>query len=72
MGRYTVDLGKVGTVADWKRPTNVTAIRIFLGLVGYYRRFIEGFSKIALPLTRLTPKRVKFEWSDIVNVASTS
>ena len=42
----------------------MTEIRSFLGLVGYYRRFIEGFSKIALPLTRLTHKWVKFEWSN--------
>ena len=39
-------------------------IQSFLGLAGYYRRFIEGFCKIALPLTRLTQKRVKFEWSN--------
>ena len=37
-------------------------IQSFLGLAGYYRQFVEGFSKIALPLTRLTQKRVKFEW----------
>ena len=42
----------------------MTEIRSFLGLAGYYRRFIEGFSKIALPLTRLTHKWVKFEWSN--------
>ena len=42
----------------------MTEIRSFLGLAGYYRRFIEGFSKINLPLTRLTQKGVKFEWSD--------
>jgi hypothetical protein len=41
----------------------VTEIRSFLGLVGYYRRFIEGFSTIASPMTRLTRKKVKFEWS---------
>ncbi|RVW11915.1 Retrovirus-related Pol polyprotein from transposon 17.6 [Vitis vinifera] len=47
-----------------ERPSTVTEIRSFLGLAGYYRRFIEGFSKIALPLTKLTQKGVKFEWSD--------
>ena len=42
----------------------MTEIQSFLGLVGYYRRFIEGFSKITLPLTNLTQKRVKLEWFD--------
>ena len=60
----SVDLGKVDVVAYWKRPTTMIDIRSFLGLVGYCRCFIEGFSKIALPLTRLTHKRVKFEWFD--------
>ncbi|RVW72772.1 Transposon Tf2-12 polyprotein [Vitis vinifera] len=60
----SVDPGKVDVVANWRRPSTVTEIRSFLGLVGYYRRFIEGFSKIALPLTMLTQKGVKFEWSD--------
>ena len=60
----SVDPGKVDAVSNWRRPNTVTEIRSFLGLVGYYRRFIEGFSKIALPLTRLTQKGVKFEWSN--------
>ncbi|RVW26904.1 Transposon Tf2-12 polyprotein [Vitis vinifera] len=60
----SVDPGKVDVVANWRRPSTVTEIRNFLGLAGYYRRFIEGFSKIALPLTKLTQKGVKFEWSD--------
>ncbi|RVW27090.1 Retrovirus-related Pol polyprotein from transposon 17.6 [Vitis vinifera] len=60
----SVDPGKVNAVANWRRPSIVTEIRSFLGLVGYYRRFIEKFSKIALPLTKLTQKGVKFEWSD--------
>ena len=60
----SVDPGKVDAVSNWRRPTTVTEIRSFLGLASYYRRFIEGFSKIALPLTRLTQKGVKFEWSD--------
>ena len=50
----SVNPGKVDVVANWKRPTNMTVIRSFLELVGNYKRFIEGFSKIALPLTRLT------------------
>ncbi|RVW79623.1 Transposon Ty3-I Gag-Pol polyprotein [Vitis vinifera] len=60
----SVDPGEVDAVANWRRPSTVTEIRSFLGLAGYYRRFIEGFSKIALPLTKLTQKGVKFEWSD--------
>jgi hypothetical protein len=48
-----VDPEKVTVVANWKRPTNVTEIRSFLGLVGYYRRFIEGFSKIVRPMSKL-------------------
>ncbi|RVW68203.1 Transposon Ty3-G Gag-Pol polyprotein [Vitis vinifera] len=60
----SVDPGKVDAVANWRRPSTVTEIRSFLGLAGYYRRFIEGFSKIALLLTKLTQKGVKFEWSD--------
>ena len=49
---------------QWPRPTFATYIRSFLGLVGYYRRFVKGFSSIASSLTRLTQKRVKFKWSD--------
>ena len=49
---------------NWERPTNVAEIRSFLGLAGYYRRFVEGFSKIASPLTCLMRKNTKFEWSN--------
>jgi hypothetical protein len=59
-----VDPKKVTTVANWKRPASVTEIRIFLGLAGYYRRFIEGFSKIARPMTTLLQKDKKFEWTN--------
>jgi hypothetical protein len=54
---------KVEAVVRWERPTTVTEIRSFLGLAGYYRRFIEGFSTIATPLTRLTRKNIRWEWS---------
>jgi hypothetical protein len=50
-------------VLKWKKSINVTEIWSFLGLAGYYRRFIEGFSTIASPLTKLTRKEVKFIWS---------
>src|SRR5262249_6148095 len=59
-----VDPKKVEAVASWPRPQNVTEIRSFLGMVGYYRRFVKDFSKIALPLTKLTRKQVKYQWDD--------
>ena len=59
----SVDPSKVGTVLKWERPMTVTEIRNFVGLAGYYRRFIEGFSKIASPLTRLTRKGQEFPWT---------
>ncbi|XP_075499195.1 uncharacterized protein LOC142537574 [Primulina tabacum] len=60
----SVDPSKVEAMINWSRPTNVPEIRRFVDLAGYYRRFIEGFSKIAKPITRLTQKNVKFIWSD--------
>ena len=60
----SVDPGNVDVVSNWRRANTVTEIRSFLGLASYYKRFIEGFSKIALPLTKLTQKGVKFEWSN--------
>jgi len=57
-----VDPAKIEAVKDWATPTNPTEIRQFLGLAGYYRRFIEGFSKIAKALTKLTQKNKKYEW----------
>nr|GEZ92995.1 putative reverse transcriptase domain-containing protein [Tanacetum cinerariifolium] len=59
-----VDPAKNESVKDWTSPKSPTEIRKFLGLAGYYRRFIEGFSKIAKPMTKLTQKKVKFEWGD--------
>ncbi|XP_075080553.1 uncharacterized protein LOC142166041 [Nicotiana tabacum] len=59
-----VDPKKIRAVRDWPRPTTPIEIRSFLGLPGYYRRFVEGFSKIATPLTRLTQKGVAFQWSN--------
>ena len=58
--RISMDPKMIEVVRDWKRPTTVTEIRSFLGLVGYYRRFMENFSKIAAPLAKLTQKNVKF------------
>nr|GFB34784.1 putative reverse transcriptase domain-containing protein [Tanacetum cinerariifolium] len=59
-----VDHAKIVSVKDWASPKSPTEIRQFLGLAGYYRRFIEGFSKIAKPMTKLTQKKFKFERGD--------
>jgi hypothetical protein len=58
-----VDPSKVKDVLSWKTPQNVSDIRSFLGLVGYYRRFIEGFSKISKHMTELLAKDNTFEWT---------
>ncbi|GKA48110.1 putative reverse transcriptase domain-containing protein, partial [Tanacetum coccineum] len=55
---------KIESIKDWASPKSATEIRQFLGLAGYYRRFIEGFSKIAKPMTKLTQKNVKFDWGE--------
>ena len=57
-----VDSKNIEAILKWERPMNVTEIHSFLRLAGFYRRFIEGFSTIASPMTRLTWKEVKFEW----------
>jgi hypothetical protein len=59
-----VDPRKVETVSNWRQPTKVSEIRSFLGLVGYYQRFNEGFSKIARPMTELLKKEKKFNWTE--------
>ncbi|GJU96430.1 putative reverse transcriptase domain-containing protein [Tanacetum coccineum] len=64
-----VDPAKIESVKDWASPKSATKIRQFLGLAGYYRRFIEGFSKIAKPMTKLTQKKIKFDWSDKAEAA---
>jgi hypothetical protein len=63
-GGIAVDPGKVRDVLNWEPATIVLEIRSFLGLAGYYRRFIEGFSKIVKPLTSLLEKDKKFIWSE--------
>ena len=60
----SVDPEKVKAVMSWERPKSVFEIRSFLGLAGYYRRFIQDFSRLAAPMTRLTQKEVKFDWDD--------
>ena len=65
----SVDSKKVEPFMSWERPKSVFEIRSFLGLAGYYRRFIEDFSRLAAPMTRLTWKGVKFEWNDLCEQA---
>nr|GFB00237.1 retrotransposon protein, putative, Ty3-gypsy subclass [Tanacetum cinerariifolium] len=60
----TMDPAKVEAITKWPRPTSVTEVRSFLGLAGYYCRFVEGFSHLALPLTRLMRKGEKFVWNE--------
>jgi hypothetical protein len=60
----SVDPSKVQEVMDWKPPKSVHQIRSFLGLAGYYRRFIPNFSRIAKPMTELLKKGVKFVSSE--------
>nr|GEZ91398.1 reverse transcriptase [Tanacetum cinerariifolium] len=60
----TMDPAKVEAITKWPRPTTVTEVRSFLGLAGYYRRFVEGFSLLALPLKKLKRKGEKFVWNE--------
>ncbi|GKC05559.1 putative reverse transcriptase domain-containing protein [Tanacetum coccineum] len=59
-----IDPAKIKSIKDWATPTTPTEIRQLLGLAGYYRRFIEGFSKIAKSLTKLTQKNVKYTYGE--------
>nr|GEV17495.1 putative reverse transcriptase domain-containing protein [Tanacetum cinerariifolium] len=59
-----VDPAKIDSIKDWASPKTATEICQFLGLAGYYRRFIEGLSKITKSMTKLTQKKVKFDWGD--------
>jgi hypothetical protein len=63
-GGIPVDPAKVKEIVAWSIPTTVTEIRSFLGIVGYYRRFIEGFSKISKPMTSLMEKGREFKWDE--------
>jgi len=59
--RISVRPAKIAVVIDWPRPTNVTEVRSFLGMAGYYRRFVKDFARIASPLTQLLRKDHYFE-----------
>ena len=67
--RVSLDPEKVKAVMRWERPKSVFKICSFLGLAGYYRRFIEDLSRLAAPMTRLTRKDVKFEWNGLCKEA---
>ena len=64
-----MDLEKVEAVMSWERPKSIFEIHSFLGLEGYYKRFVEDFSRLAAPMTRLTRKEVKFERNDLCDKA---
>ena len=59
----SVDPEKIRAIEDWSAPKDVTDVRYFMGITGYYRRFIEGFSRIANPITSLQKKGKKFDWN---------
>jgi hypothetical protein len=61
--KLAVDLKKVVDILDRKAPRDVLGIKSFIGMAGYYRHFIEGFSKIARPMTTLLAKKVEFKWT---------
>ncbi|GJX16722.1 putative reverse transcriptase domain-containing protein [Tanacetum coccineum] len=64
-----VDPSKIESIKDCSSPKTPTEIRQFLGLAGYYRRFIEGFSRISKPMTKLTQKNMKFDWTEKAEAA---
>ena len=59
-----VDSSKIEVILEWKPPRNVTKVGSFLGLAGYYRRFVKGFLMTVAPLTRLLQKNLRFKWSE--------
>ena len=59
-----MDPQKTEAVTNWPRPKNPPEVRSFLGFAGYYRRFVQNFSKITTPLTNLTRKITKYEWTE--------
>ncbi|GJS90723.1 putative reverse transcriptase domain-containing protein [Tanacetum coccineum] len=68
-GGIHVDPTKIESIKDWASPKTPTEICQFIGLAGYYRRFIEGFSKISKPMRKLTQKSMKFDWGEKAKAA---
>ena len=64
-----VDSKKIRAIMDWPAPTNVSEVHSFMGLAGYYRRFVKDFSRVAHPITSLQRKGKKFVWSDQCEIA---
>ncbi|TPX54605.1 hypothetical protein PhCBS80983_g05852 [Powellomyces hirtus] len=64
-----MDPKKIAAITDWEPPTNVKGIQRFLGFANFYRRFIQGYSKIAAPLTSLTRKELPFKWTAVAQAA---
>ena len=60
----SIDLSKIEVVMDWQPLKNVFEIQSFLGVTGYYRRFVKDFSYLAMPMTKLTRKGTKFVWTE--------
>jgi hypothetical protein len=59
-----VDLEEVRAVADWKVSKDVHGVRSFIGMANYFRRFLQGYSKMVVPLTNLTRKNKPWEWTE--------
>ncbi|XP_070044580.1 uncharacterized protein [Nicotiana tomentosiformis] len=66
-----VDTQNIEAVRTWPRPTTPTEVRCFLNLASYYRRFVEEFSSVSAPLTKLTQKGAKFQWTDACDTGVT-
>jgi hypothetical protein len=62
--RIPMDPAKVKEIMEWSIPSTVTEVRSILGLAGYYQRFIEGFTKIAKPMTSFLEKGIEFKWDE--------
>src|SRR5690606_8684194 len=67
-----MDPRKVQAITAWEAPINVHDVRVFLGFANFYRRFIDGYSRVVAPLVNLTRKAIKFEWEAICEAAFTA